>query len=163
MIVSGSVALAAAPAAVRAILDDPETLSRALPNVDRFGWSDGPEDGSFAVTIRPALALGEIPVRTVWQRLDVASADGGASGAASADGPLRYRVEGRTDEQRVDLDVLLEIAPGDGGESGSSRVSWQLGVHVTGTLRAAGQRVVAPIVERQVRLVLEAAGEEAAR
>ncbi|HST40218.1 MAG TPA: SRPBCC domain-containing protein [Conexibacter sp.] len=160
MIVSGSVALAAAPAAVRAVLEDPETLSRALPNVDRFGWSDGPAEGSFAVTIRPALALGEIPVRTVWQRLDVASADGGASGAASADGPLRYRVEGRTDEQRVDLDVLLEIAP-DG--AAASLVSWQLGVHVTGTLRAAGQRVVAPIVERQVRLVLEAAGEEAAR
>lgn len=162
MIVSGSVALAAAPAAVRAVLDDPERLSRALPNVDRFGWSDGPAAGSFAVTIRPALALGEIPVRTVWQRLDVASADAGASsGAASADGPLRYRVEGRTDEQRVDLDVLLEIAPGDG--AAASLVAWQLGVHVTGTLRAAGQRVIAPIVERQVRLVLEAAGEEAAR
>lgn len=161
MIVSGSVALAAAPAAVRAVLEDPETLSRALPNVDRFGWSDGPEEGSFAVTIRPALALGEIPVRTVWQRVDAAGGDGDAPGAASADGPLRYRVEGRTDEQRVDLDVLLEIAPGD--DAAASLVSWQLGVHVTGTLRAAGQRVIAPIVERQVRLVLAAAGEEAAR
>ncbi|MDW5597890.1 SRPBCC domain-containing protein [Conexibacter stalactiti] len=161
MIVSGSVALAAAPGAVRAVLEDPETLSRALPNVDRFGWSDGPAEGSFAVTIRPALALGEIPVRTVWQRLESTGVADAASAEASADGPLRYRVEGRTDEQRVDLDVLLEIAPGD--SAAASRVSWQLGVHVTGTLRAAGQRVIAPIVERQVRLVLEAAGEEAAR
>jgi len=150
MIVAGSVTLAAAPAALRAVLDDPERLSRVLPNVDRFGWTDGPVEGSFAVTIRPALALGEIPVRTVWHRVD----------PDAADGPLRYRVEGRTDEQRVDLDVVVAVAP---AQEGGATVEWQLGVHVTGTLRAAGQRVVAPIVERQVRLVLEAAGEEAAR
>ncbi len=88
-------------------------------------------------------------MRTVWRRLDPV-----------ADGSLRYRVEGRTDEQRVDLDVAVAIAEGDGG---AALVDWRLGVHVTGTLRAAGQRVIAPIVERQVRLVLEAAGEEAAR
>ncbi len=151
MIVAGRVTLAVAPAALRAVLDDPERLSRALPNVDRFGWSDGPVEGSFAVTIRPALALGEIPVRTVWHRVD----------PDAADGPLRYRVEGRTDEQRVDLDVVVAVAPAQ--EGAAATVEWQLGVHVTGTLRAAGQRVVAPIVERQVALVLAAAGEEAAR
>lgn len=151
MIVAGKLSLAAAPSALRAVLGDPERLSRALPNVDRFGWSEGAQEGTFAVTIRPALGLGEIPVRTVWRRLD----------PAAADGPLRYRVEGRTDEQRVDLDVVVAVAAAEAG--GASLVDWQLGVHVTGTLRAAGQRVIAPIVERQVRLVLEAAGEEAAR
>ncbi len=45
MIVAGSITLAAAPAALRAVLDDPERLSRALPNVDRFGWTEGPVEG----------------------------------------------------------------------------------------------------------------------
>jgi carbon monoxide dehydrogenase subunit G len=141
MNVAGSVVLDASVADVRSLLEDPERLSALLPNVDAFGWTDGPAEGSFEVTIRPALALGEIPVRTVWRRV-----------AASGDA-LKYRIDGRTDEHRVAFDVALKV----GEEAGGALVSWSLDCHVTGTLRSAGQRVLVPIVDRQVRAVLRAA------
>ncbi|ADB52286.1 CoxG family protein [Conexibacter woesei] len=145
MNVAGSTTLAVAPAALRALLEDPGRLSALLPNVDAFGWTDGPVEGSFAVTIRPALALGEIPVRTVWER------------RPAADGELRYRVEGRTDEQRLAFDVVLVLGDAGAGGDGGTRVSWSLDCHVTGVLRSVGQRVLVPIVDRQVREVLRAA------
>jgi carbon monoxide dehydrogenase subunit G len=169
MNVAGSAVLDASPAMVRELLDDPERLSAVLPNVDAFGWTDGPAEGSFAVTIRPALALGEIPVRTVWQRLE------------GSDGALRYRIDGRTDEHRLAFDVVLRVSAADGAAgaggaggaggggaaegagagraagAGGASVAWSLDCHVTGTLRTAGQRVLVPIVDRQVRAVLSAA------
>lgn len=152
MNVAGSTTLAVAPDALRALLEDPERLSALLPGVDAFGWTDGPVEGSFAVTIRPALALGEIPVRTVWERRPGSGEE------------LRYRVEGRTDEQRVAFDVVLRLAAADDddGGGGGAHVSWSLDCRFTGTLRSAGQRVLVPIVDRQVRAVLSAA-EVAAR
>jgi len=144
MRVASTASLAAAPAAVRAVVADPERLAETLPNVRLFAWEDEP-GGPFSAEIRPALALGEIPVRTVWEPL------GGD--------PVRYRVEGRTDEHRVAFDVTLAVDPdGDGG----TVVDWSLDVHVTGTLRSAGQRVLTAIVAAQARAVL-AAVEEAAR
>lgn len=144
MRIAASSSLAAAPEAVRAVVADPERLAQALPNVSLFGWEEEP-GGAFSAEIRPALALGEIPVRTVWEPL------GGD--------PVRYRVEGRTDEHRVAFDVTLALEPGD---DGGTLVDWSLDVHVTGTLRSAGQRVLRAIVAAQARTVL-AAVEEAAR
>jgi carbon monoxide dehydrogenase subunit G len=146
MRIAGTTTLAAAPEALRAVLADPERLGELLPNVEGFAWEDAP-GGAFAAVIRPALALGEIPVRTVWQ-------------PRAGDGALRYRVEGRTDEHRVAFDVVLDVSGATAG--GGSLVAWELDLHVTGTLRSAGQRVLVPIVDRQVRTVLAAAGEEAA-
>lgn len=148
MRIAGTTTLAAAPDAVRAVLADPERLGELLPNVEGFVWEEAP-GGAFSAVIRPALALGEIPVRTVWEPLD-----------GDGDGGLRYRVEGRTDEHRVAFDVALAISGAAAG--GGSLVAWELDLHVTGTLRSAGQRVLVPIVDRQVRTVLAAAGEEAA-
>ncbi|HEY4281360.1 MAG TPA: SRPBCC family protein [Conexibacter sp.] len=147
MIVAGSTTLALTPARLRALLEDPEQLSAALPGVDGFTWSERPGEGPFEATIRPALALGEIPLRTVWER------------QSGAEDELRYRVEGRTDEHRVAFDVVLRITPAANGAAGeaAATVAWELDCHVTGTLRSAGQRVIAPIVDRQVRTVLAAA------
>lgn len=144
MRIESSVTMAAEPSAVRAVVADPERLAEALPNVSGFSWADEP-GGPFEAEIRPALALGEIPVKTTWEPL--------------AGDPVRYRVEGRTDEHRVAFDVTLTLEPGD---DGGTIVDWSLDVHVTGTLRSAGQRVLTAIVAAQARVVL-AAVEEAAR
>lgn len=148
MTVSGSTTLPAPVDAVRAALADPERLSRALPNVEGFGYTDGPDGGaggSFAVTIRPATGLGEVPFRTVWRPLEAASPDA-----------LRYRVEGRGDEQRFALDATVTLVA-DPGAAGATRAAWEIDCRFTGVLRAVGQRVLAPVVDRQVRDVLAAA------
>lgn len=153
MNVAGSTTLAAAPSAVRAALGDPERLARALPNVDAFGPTDGPDDGaggSFAVTIRPALALGEARFRTVWRRV-----------AGEPEGTLRYRVEGRGDEHRFALDATVTLAD-DPANPGATHAQWRLDCHFTGVLATVGQRVLAPVVDRQVRDVLVAAAQAAA-
>jgi carbon monoxide dehydrogenase subunit G len=157
MNVTGSTTLPASVDAVRAALLDPESLSRALPNVDAFGHTDGPDDGaggSFAVTIRPAIALGEVPFRTVWR--PVADDAAASSSAAAGTHAIRYRIEGRGDEQRFALDATVTLAE-DSDTPGATRASWDLDCHFTGVLRAVGQRVLAPVVDRQVRDVLHAA------
>lgn len=155
---AGLISLPAAAYAVRAALADPERLARALPNVDAFGHDDGPDDGadgSFAVTIRPAIALGEARFRTVWRPL----APGGAAPADAAH-VLRYRVEGRGDEHRFTLDATVTLAA-DADAPGATRATWDVDGHFTGALAAVGQRVLAAVVDRQVRDVLVAAAAQA--
>jgi len=146
MRVAGATELAVPAAALRTALGDPERLVAALPHVDALGW-DAAEDGSFTATIRPAIALGEIPVRTRWTPV-----------RAGDPAVLRYRVEGRTDEHALALDAIVATTAGDG----VTMVTWAVELHLTGTLRSAGQRVLEAIVARQVQLVLEAAARQAA-
>jgi len=145
MIVRGRASLAAPRAEVMAVLSAPERLVTVLPNVDDFDW-DAEADGSFAATIRPAIALGEVPFRTVWQPRQ------------ASDGLLRYRVEGRADEQWLGMDVELALRD-DGAATGAD---WSIDLQLTGTMRTAGQRVMAAVVAAQVQTVLDAVARAAA-
>jgi len=145
MIVSGRAALAAPRAEVIAVLTAPERLVTALPNVADFDW-EAEADGSFSATIRPAIALGEVPFATTWRP------------RRAADGVLRYRVEGRADEQWLGMDVELALRD-DGAATGAD---WSIDLQLTGTMRTAGQRVIAAVVAAQVRLVLDAVARAAA-
>lgn len=140
MRVAGSAQLAAEPDRVLAGLSDPASFVAALPNVGELEW-DGDEDGSFTATIRPATALGEVPIRTLWRP------------EASGSGGVRYRVEGRTDEHLVHFDVTLELRD---GASGGTAAEWAVEFAVTGTMRSAGQRTISAIVAAQASAVLDA-------
>ncbi|HEY8584736.1 MAG TPA: SRPBCC domain-containing protein [Capillimicrobium sp.] len=142
MIVEGSETLDADPQALVAVLGDPERLVEALPRADGFAWIDRP-GGAFEATIRPAIALGEVPVRTRWQR-----------GAGTGPGTVVYAVEGRTDEHAVALDVELAVRT---GADGGAVADWRAACRFTGTVNSVGQRVLAPVVAAQARLVLRAA------
>lgn len=145
MNVHGTALLEPAPSAVKAVLGEPERLVAALPNVDEFGW-DTDEDGTFTATIRPAIALGEVPVATRWSAL------------AAEELAARYRVEGRAGEHQIEFDVSLSLtADGDG-----TRVDWSLDYVVRGTMRSVGQRVLGAVIDAQARLVVDAVGREAA-
>jgi carbon monoxide dehydrogenase subunit G len=143
VIVSGSERLPVAAAELRAILREPKRLVEVLPNVDAFTWLEDEESGAFTATLRPALALGEVPIRTVWRPT-----------AAEGDG-ISYAVEGRTDEHWIGLEVSVTLATEDGGDA--TVAGWRVASRFTGTLRAVGQRVLEPIVAQQARAVLEAA------
>jgi carbon monoxide dehydrogenase subunit G len=150
MNLAGAMALPASPAAVRAVLRDPERLVDALPHVDAMG-ADVDRDGSFRVVIRPAIALGEIPVRTRWRPV------------AGAGGPqaIAYAIEGRTDEHWLALDAELTLRPAaedDEGGEGGTVAEWTVALRTTGTIRSAGQRVLGAVVRAQVGLVLGAVG-----
>jgi len=144
MRLAGTERLTASRAALWAVLEDPERLAAALPHVDDLVRH---EDGSFGATIRPALALGEVPFRTVWRR------DGGVAGEA-----LSYEVQGRSEEYRLDLhaDLRLTAEP-----DGATTLAWNLDCGFTGTMGAVGQRVLPAIVRHQVQLVLAAAARQA--
>jgi len=145
MNVSGSLELAAPLAAVRDVLADPERLAGLLPHVDDLSWDGEPGGDAFSVTIRPAIALGEIPFRTHWRRV------------ALEPDLLRYHVEGRSDENWLGMDVALSLR-----EQGAGTLArWDLACRFTGTMLAAGQRVLPAVVDHQARLVVEAAGRAA--
>lgn len=146
MKVSGTALLPAAPDRVLAVARDPERFVGALPSVGELDW-EAREDGSFAATIRPAIALGEVPIRTVWRPEE------------PGPGTLRFRVEGRTDEQLVRFEVELSLRDGD---DGGSAADWAVAFEVTGTMRSAGQRTIAAIVAAQAGEVLDAVGAAAA-
>lgn len=146
MRVAGTALLPAAPARVLEVVRDPARFVETLPNVGELNW-ELHEDGSFAATIRPATALGEVPIRTTWQP------------EAPAPGTLRFRVEGRTDEQLVRFDVELGLRDGEAGET---TAEWAVVFEVTGTMRSAGQRTISAIVAAQAGEVLDAVGAAAA-
>ena len=138
--VAGELQLDAGAAALRALLEDPERLAAALPHVGEL-VPDDDEPGAFAALVRPALALGEIPLRTRWRRV------------ADAGGGLRWLVDGRGDEHAVALDARLVLE--DRGDGALAR--WRVECRFTGTVRSVGQRVLGAIVDRQVRQVLQTA------
>jgi len=136
---AGSERLTAPQAAVWAVLEDPERLAEALPGVDDLVRN---EDGSFEATIRPALALGEVPFSTVWR-----------PAGAVAGSELTYHVRGRSDEYELELHARLRLT--------DDTVAWELDGGFTGTMRAVGQRVLEAIVRHQVELVLAGAQRQA--
>lgn len=135
MRVAGSERLTVSRAALWAVLDDPERLAGALPGVDDLVRN---EDGSFEATIRPALALGEVPFRTVWRR--------------AGEGPS-YDVEGRSGEYVLALRADLRLVDGS--------LAWEVDCGFTGAMGSVGQRTLEAIVRHQVALVLDAAQRQA--
>jgi len=146
--VAGELTLAAPRPAVFAALDDPGRLAAALPHVDDFAGAE--DDGSFHVTIRPAIALGEVPFATTWRRVE-----------RSAPVLLRYEVRGRSAEHllRLDADLWLADADAAGDAAGGpgTRLRWEAACGFTGIMRAVGQRTLAAVVRHQAELVLRAA------
>jgi carbon monoxide dehydrogenase subunit G len=140
MTASGRTELAVDAARLRSVLGEPDTLSDALPNVTDFAWIDESE-GRFSATIRPEIALGEVPVRTEWLRLP------------GTDGEVRYEIRGRTDEHLLAMDISLRLeADGDG-----TVAKWTADFDVTGTMRSVGQRVLPAVVAHQVKRAIEQA------
>ena len=139
MRLAGSEPLTAPRAALWAVLEDPERLAGALPGVDDLVRN---EDGTFEATIRPALALGEVPFSTVWRRT-----------RAVAGSELAYDVRGRSEEYELELQAGLRLTEG--------AVAWEVDCGFTGTLRSVGQRVLEAIVRQQVALVLAGAQRQA--
>ena len=139
MRVAGSELLTVPRAALWAVLDDPEQLAGALPGVDDLVRNS---DGSFEATIRPALALGEVPFSTVWRR-----------GGAVAGEALSYDVRGRSEEYELDLRAELRLT--------DSTLAWELDGGFTGAMRAVGQRTLEAIVRHEVGLVLARAQQQA--
>jgi hypothetical protein len=146
MRVAGTAALEAPPERVLAVLRDPRRFVAALPNVEGLEFEPA-EDGSFSARIRPAIALGEVPIDTTWRPR--------ALGAEA----LHYAMEGSTGEHRVELEATVELRDRDGGAH--SCAEWAVEFEVTGTMRSVGQRTIAAIVAAQARQVLEAAAAQA--
>lgn len=140
MKVAGEVRMAASPERVLAVLGDPPRFVAALPNVGELDWEER-EDGRLAATIRPATALGELPIRTVWEGRQVGSAG------------WHYLLEGRTEEHFVRMDAELDIRGQDGG---GSIAAWHARLVVTGALRSASQRTITAIVRAQAASVIRA-------
>jgi carbon monoxide dehydrogenase subunit G len=148
MIVSGRERLAAAPDDLRAVLARPDRLVEVLPNVDAFSWLVDDDTGAFTATIRPAIALGEIPIRTTWRRI-------GSPTASAA--TVTYAVDGRTDEHWLGLEITVALA----ADADGTLAEWHADCRFTGTMRTAGQRVVGAVVAHQARVVLQAAARAA--
>ena len=165
MRVAGTAALDASPAQVLAVLRDPRRFVAALPNVDELEFEPG-EDGSFRAKIRPAIALGEVPIETLWRPCACGSdrvkpqgrvddlGDTGPDGQAVA-----YAMEGGTGEHQVELEATVALRDREGG---GTVAEWTVAFEISGTMRSAGQRTIAAIVAAQAQQVLEAAGEVAA-
>lgn len=146
MRVAGTAQLPAAPDRVLEVVRDPARFVEALPNVGDLDW-EAHEDGSFAVTIRPATVLGEVPIRTTWRPEEPIA------------GTLHFRVEGRTEEQLVRFDIALVLRD---GEAGGTAADWEVAFAVTGLIRSAGQRTISAVVAVQAAEVLDSVGAAAA-
>lgn len=163
---AGTAALSASPQRVAAVLRDPRRFVAALPNVDELEFEPS-ADGSFRAKIRPAIALGEVPIETLWRPCTCGSGRVKPQAQGRADDPgevalggqaVAYAMEGGTGEHRVALEATVELRDSD---RAGAIAEWTVTFEVTGTMRSAGQRTIAAIVAAQAEQVLQAAASAA--
>jgi 2-furoyl-CoA dehydrogenase large subunit len=142
MRVSGSHRAGVAAAVLWESLSDPERLGEALPEV---GPVDVESPDRFSASVRPATNLGVTPLR-----LEVAITE--------RDEPRRVRIVGAGvgGEHRVTFDLVLELAPVDGG----CTVDWSGEVQALGGLASLTQRVLPMLLRDQIGVVLRTAEDQ---
>ena len=151
MIVSGTKELAAPRETVWAVINEPAEMAKLIPGVESFEILD---ERHWTAKVKVPLGLGGLKMTMNFERLEEREPEF-ASMRAKGTGVGAL------------MDMATSFTLSEAGESTS--MAWEADVKIAGPVGAMGQRVLQPIVNQQVGLVLaaleqrvtEAAGDDA--
>ncbi|HEX4035985.1 MAG TPA: SRPBCC domain-containing protein [Solirubrobacteraceae bacterium] len=141
--VSGSSTVAAEREGLWDVLSDPARLGAALPGVEDVSVEDSTH---FSAVAHPSTALGATRIQMDFEILEERRGE-----------YVRIAGSGRAGENRVELNVELELTDAPGG---GTAASWRGELMLRGVLRSLLQRGAGAIFNEQVEAVLAAGAAE---
>jgi uncharacterized protein len=138
VIVSGVKELPAPRDTVWGVINEPEEMAKLMPGVESFEIHD---DRHWTAKVKVPLGLGGLKMTINFERLE--------------ERPLEFaslRAKGTGVGALMDMTTSFTLSDAAAGTS----MAWEADVKIAGPVGAMGQRVLQPIVNQQVGLVLAA-------
>ena len=140
MIVSGVKELPASRQTVWSVINEPEEMAKLMPGVESFELQD---DRHWTAKVKVPLGLGGLKMTINFERLEERELEFAA-----------LRAKGTGVGALMDMTTSFTLS--DAGEGEGTSMAWEADVKIAGPVGAMGQRVLQPIVNQQVKSVLEA-------
>jgi carbon monoxide dehydrogenase subunit G len=138
MIVSGTKELAAPRETVWGVINDPAEMAKLMPGVESFEIKD---ERHWTAQVKVPLGLGGLKMTMNFEKLEERAPEFAS-----------LRAKGTGVGALVDMTTSFTLSEADAGTS----MAWEADVKIAGPVGAMGQRVLQPIVNQQVGLVLTA-------
>lgn len=138
MIVSGTKELAAPRETVWGVINDPAEMAKLMPGVESFEIKD---ERHWTAQVKVPLGLGGLKMTMNFEKLEERAPEFAS-----------MRAKGTGVGALVDMTTSFTLSEAEGGTS----MAWEADVKIAGPVGAMGQRVLQPIVNQQVGLVLTA-------
>ena len=138
MIVSGTKELAASRETVWSVINEPAEMAKLMPGVESFEIVD---DRHWTAKVKVPLGLGGLKMTMNFERLEERAPEFAS-----------MRAKGTGVGALMDMTTSFTLSEADAGTS----MAWEADVKIAGPVGAMGQRVLQPIVNQQVGLVLAA-------
>ena len=134
----GSRSFAASRETVWAVLNDPQQMAELMPGVERFDVKD---DRHWVAQVKIPLGLGGLRMSINFDKLEERHPE-----------YARLRAKGTGVGALMDMETQFHLDEADGG----TNMRWEANVKIAGPVGSMGQRVLQPIVNQQVTMVLNA-------
>jgi carbon monoxide dehydrogenase subunit G len=138
VIVSGTKELAAPRETVWSVINEPAEMAKLMPGVESFEIVD---DRHWTAKVKVPLGLGGLKMTMNFERLEEREPEFAS-----------MRAKGQGVGALMDMTTSFTLS--EAGETTS--MAWEADVKIAGPVGAMGQRVLQPIVNQQVGLVLAA-------
>jgi carbon monoxide dehydrogenase subunit G len=138
VIVSGTKELAAPRETVWGVINDPAEMAKLMPGVESFEVKD---ERHWTAQVKVPLGLGGLKMNMNFEKLEERPPEFAS-----------LRAKGTGVGALVDMTTSFTLSEAGGGTS----MAWEADVKIAGPVGAMGQRVLQPIVNQQVGLVLTA-------
>jgi uncharacterized protein len=134
----GTKELAAPRATVWEVLNDPEQMAGLMPGVEGFEVKD---DRNWTAKVKIPLGLGGLRLTVDFQKLEEREPDYAA-----------LKAKGNGVGAIMNMTTQFNLS----GEGDRTQMAWEADVRIAGPVGSMGQRVLQPIVNQQVKNVLNA-------
>jgi uncharacterized protein len=138
VIVSGTKELAASREVVWSVINEPSEMAKLMPGVESFEIVD---DRHWTAKVKIPLGLGGLKMTINFERLEEREPEFAS-----------MRAKGTGVGALMDMKTSFTLSEAGAGTS----MAWEADVKIAGPVGAMGQRVLQPIVNQQVGLVLAA-------
>jgi carbon monoxide dehydrogenase subunit G len=138
MKLDGTRSFAASRETVWGVLNDPERMAALMPGVERFDVRD---DRHWVAQVKIPLGLGGLRMSINFDKLEERHPE-----------YARLRAKGNGVGALMDMETQFHLDDVEGG----TNMRWEADVKIAGPVGSMGQRVLQPIVNQQVSMVLNA-------
>lgn len=141
MNIEGTRSFAASRATVWSVLNDPKQMAELMPGVEYFDVQD---DRHWVAHVKVPLGLGGLRMKVNFDKLEEREPE-----------YARLRAKGTGVGALMDMVTQFHLDDVEGG----TNMRWEADVKIAGPVGSMGQRVLQPIVNQQVSMVLNALDE----
>jgi uncharacterized protein len=138
MKVSGERRFDAPLATVWEVLNDPAQMAKTMPGVESFDVQD---ERHWRAHVKVPLGLGGLRMSIDFEKIEEREPEF-----------AKLHAKGNGVGAIMNMDTSFNLSETDGG----TNMQWEADVHILGPVASMGQRVLQPIVNQQVSLVLSA-------